>query len=428
MSRIINPILLDRTAGAPTPRNFARQVPIDSNTPTFAQQLASVKAPSAPTPLKRSSMVQPASFSRTESQTPATAQTNTTESNVDSANQTTESNSSWRVNRSAANVDEEVDDFSFDDVIDMINPLHHIPIIGTIYREMTGDQIKPVSRIVGDIAYGALSGSLLISGIASVVSAAYEQQTGEEPTVQIADALFDLKKSKIPDTTPPTMLAQADTASASQAPAPSAAPAPAPVQVASLDAAQAAAATQPTTSAQTPNVVSKQPYGGVMDMTGAAKNQQRVTNVNAPASMQGVRVGDTVYTNIEKNKLERKLALQAAIASAQKKEAQTEPAQTASASNASTFVATPLAAQSTAPKAETSDLAALAAPSSIMTVPGTTPADDQKLGKLLHQSAGLSTTGHALPPDLVHDMMLMALDKYKTAGNLAPSEMTIGLP
>ncbi len=35
------------------------------------------------------------------------------------------------------------DGFSFGDIVDIINPLQHIPVVSTIYREMTGDDIGP---------------------------------------------------------------------------------------------------------------------------------------------------------------------------------------------------------------------------------------------------------------------------------------------
>ena len=37
---------------------------------------------------------------------------------------------------------------SFKDVLDTINPLQHIPIINTIYRELTGDQPGAVGKQV----------------------------------------------------------------------------------------------------------------------------------------------------------------------------------------------------------------------------------------------------------------------------------------
>lgn len=49
--------------------------------------------------------------------------------------------------------------YTFGDVIDMINPLQHIPILGNIYRSITGDEIKPFSRIVGGALFGGPVGA-----------------------------------------------------------------------------------------------------------------------------------------------------------------------------------------------------------------------------------------------------------------------------
>jgi hypothetical protein len=81
-------------------------------------------------------------------------------------------------------------DLDWDDVVDLLNPLQHIPIVGTIYRELTGDKISPEIQIAGSIAFGALTGSIAVSAVAGIASAAYEQSTGQEATVQIAQALF----------------------------------------------------------------------------------------------------------------------------------------------------------------------------------------------------------------------------------------------
>ena len=45
-------------------------------------------------------------------------------------------------------------EFTLDDFIDIINPLQHLPIVSILYREITGDEIKPAMRILGDIGYG----------------------------------------------------------------------------------------------------------------------------------------------------------------------------------------------------------------------------------------------------------------------------------
>jgi len=48
---------------------------------------------------------------------------------------------------------------SFDDFIDMINPLEHIPVLSSIYRAYEGETISPVSRIAGDTLYGGALGA-----------------------------------------------------------------------------------------------------------------------------------------------------------------------------------------------------------------------------------------------------------------------------
>lgn len=49
-------------------------------------------------------------------------------------------------------------DFTFGDFLDIINPLQHIPVVSTLYREITGDEISPHARILGDTLFGGPSG------------------------------------------------------------------------------------------------------------------------------------------------------------------------------------------------------------------------------------------------------------------------------
>lgn len=67
------------------------------------------------------------------------------------------------------------DGFSFDDFLDMINPLQHLPVVSTLYREITGDQMEPAARIVGGAIYGGPIGA----GI-SLAEAVIEQATGDD--------------------------------------------------------------------------------------------------------------------------------------------------------------------------------------------------------------------------------------------------------
>jgi hypothetical protein len=65
--------------------------------------------------------------------------------------------------------------FSFDDFLDIINPLQHLPVVSTIYRALTHDTIKPFERIAGDTLYGGLWG--FASSVANVV---FEKITGKD--------------------------------------------------------------------------------------------------------------------------------------------------------------------------------------------------------------------------------------------------------
>jgi hypothetical protein len=44
--------------------------------------------------------------------------------------------------------------FGFKDLLDIINPLQHLPVVGSIYRYLTGDEPSGGARIVGDAIYG----------------------------------------------------------------------------------------------------------------------------------------------------------------------------------------------------------------------------------------------------------------------------------
>lgn len=73
---------------------------------------------------------------------------------------------------------------SFGDILDVVNPLQHIPVVSTIYRSATGDEISPVSRIIGDTIFGQLYGL-----ISSVVNVVVEAITGKDIGGHVMTAL-----------------------------------------------------------------------------------------------------------------------------------------------------------------------------------------------------------------------------------------------
>lgn len=65
--------------------------------------------------------------------------------------------------------------FTFDDFLDIINPLQHLPVVSTLYRRLTGDQMGPTAEIAGGALYGGVLG--FVSSIADVI---WTQATGRD--------------------------------------------------------------------------------------------------------------------------------------------------------------------------------------------------------------------------------------------------------
>lgn len=66
------------------------------------------------------------------------------------------------------------DEGFFHHLLDVINPLQHLPVISTIYRAITGEHIGTIEKIAGDTLYGGLWGA-----VASVADVAFEAVTGK---------------------------------------------------------------------------------------------------------------------------------------------------------------------------------------------------------------------------------------------------------
>jgi hypothetical protein len=66
------------------------------------------------------------------------------------------------------------DEGFFHHLLDVVNPLQHLPVISTIYRAITGEHIGAVERIAGDTLYGGLWGA-----VSSVADVAFEGITGK---------------------------------------------------------------------------------------------------------------------------------------------------------------------------------------------------------------------------------------------------------
>ena len=90
------------------------------------------------------------------------------------------------------------DGFTFGDLLDLINPLQHVPIVSTLYRSATGDDISPGASIAGGGLFGGVFG--LVSAVVNVM---LKEATGSDIGERVV-ALFDGDDAAPPDRTAPT--------------------------------------------------------------------------------------------------------------------------------------------------------------------------------------------------------------------------------
>jgi hypothetical protein len=79
-------------------------------------------------------------------------------------------------------------DFGFGDLVDIINPLQHLPIVATIYRNLSGDRIGALPRVVGGALWGRIGGF-----VTGAVNAVVEWFTGKD----IGDHIYAFLRDKL---------------------------------------------------------------------------------------------------------------------------------------------------------------------------------------------------------------------------------------
>ena len=94
---------------------------------------------------------------------------------------------------------------TFAEFLDIINPLQHIPVVSTIYRAITGDQISPGPRFLGGALFGGPAGAIG-AGIASL----FEEASGGDLGEHIAELVNDITGGSDEEVNTPTVAA-ADT-------------------------------------------------------------------------------------------------------------------------------------------------------------------------------------------------------------------------
>lgn len=87
------------------------------------------------------------------------------------------------------------EDLTFSDLVDLINPLQHIPGVSQVYRALTGDTIKPAVKVMGGLVFGGPAGLMLGAGGALV-----DSMLGD-PLAQVADAALGTNSARRPPAT-----------------------------------------------------------------------------------------------------------------------------------------------------------------------------------------------------------------------------------
>jgi len=93
------------------------------------------------------------------------------------------------------------DGFGFDDFLDIVNPLQHIPFISSIYREITGDDINPGSRMIGGALFSGGVG-LAVSFINSAIEDSTGRDIGEHVIALFSSSDTDVPEESIAEATP----------------------------------------------------------------------------------------------------------------------------------------------------------------------------------------------------------------------------------
>jgi hypothetical protein len=261
-------------------------------------------------------------------------------------------------------------DMDFWDFVDIVNPLQHIPIVSTIYRELTGDTIKSVPRIIGDGLYGGVIG--LVTGVASAIVA---ETTGKDPGEHVL-AMLTGSGDETPAHAGNTAIADATPPSAAQAAQPTPTPVTqAPARTAMAEPATAGEVLMPAARAAAP----AQRRLGEPEARSFAVPKRTPGLLPKPVSM--VPTGPAA--KVDKT-----------------------PVQRAAAQLASERASTKLTASQ---------------------VPSEPQSEARMPGQAQNQTAAWPPGGSAkVPPELVADMMMNALDKYKQGARTGTASMANG--
>jgi len=201
----------------------------------------------------------------------------------------------------------------FDDVLDMLNPLEHIPVVSSLYRAITDEPIHPVARIAGDALYGGIMG-VASAGIAALGAIGDEVIAANNDGMSLSGVLVASLSGDEEEQT--IQVADAKTAPSDPNPINS-------IAFPALVSAQQVQATDDSDESSSKGLLldrAKQPYGGVLDTAMLANAQQ---NQALALALAGQRQAHQTERNLRNSRFAVPPAQTAAVSS-------NKPADTAS--------------------------------------------------------------------------------------------------
>lgn len=78
-----------------------------------------------------------------------------------------------------------IEEITWSDVVDAVNPLHQLPVIGDVYRSITGEKISGMARVAGGFIFGGIAGGLVAALTAAYAEAHDDQSPGEQVVSQL---------------------------------------------------------------------------------------------------------------------------------------------------------------------------------------------------------------------------------------------------
>ena len=351
---------------------------------------------------------------------------------------------------------------TWQDALDMVNPLQQIPLVGDIYRTLSGDKISGLARVAGGFLWGGFAG-----GFSAAVTAAYaEANNDQSPSEQMVAALFGTDDAPAPpEAAPPTMLAAVtpETPAAAPSPTPSAPPVvplaavtPTPPAQNSAPAQLAAAATPENTPDEAPPTPPAQKLQAGPPVFTASLPAAGLPTTGLPKTPDMIRTASSESLTVEtlpgmplRERLNRKNA--STVSPTAKPLEQYAPSW-ATPKAGTSFIAQIPAQAATRSAAQNQNLAqnlqllqgVADTPASTNVTPLPAPLDAEAFDagtndpELADSGLNTATTGtllapvtsaqhNPLPLQLVQDMMLQALDKYQNMHTPAATTGGLGL-